>query len=312
MAELVSAARPSLSAMDTSPDEMPLDSRLAMLPEHQRLLTSALLRVVKAGGVLAQACIQRPVQPWSWSAEIAASDINLFPAWDGNVLHRRLLGDLGRGCESAREHGLALFELARSTRALSVPLATVTRGAIEAYSRVFWLLSAERPEECVRRLASLEHKALFHGERRGAKLRRLPFETEATLPVADHRALIASWADHFKLKLEGGDPTRLAIDFLEALYPGQGAYTYFGLSGAAHANEWATANFYDFKSGRLRRDDKMLMEYCMYVIEASRQVCDLLIQRFEPDAASSERWAQAYGGALRDIDGFITRTRDPV
>lgn len=283
-----------------------------MLPEHQRLLTSALLRVVNASGVLAQACIRGPLQPWSWSAEIAASDINLFPAWDGNVLHRRLLGDLGRGCESAREHGFALFELARSTRAFSVPLATVTRGAIEAYGRVFWLLSAETPVECVLRLASLEHKALFHGERRGVKLRRLPLETEATLPVADHRALIASWADHFKLKLEGGDPTRLAIDFLEALYPGQGAYTYFGLSGAAHANEWATANFYDFKSGRLRRDDTMLMEYCMYVIEATRTICELLIQRFDPDVPAAERWTQTYEGALRDIDGFITRTPDPA
>lgn len=279
-----------------------------MLQEHQRLLTGALLRIVKASDVLAQGCVRGALQPWSWSAEIAASDINLLPGWDGNVLHRRLLGDIGRGCESACEHSLALFELARSKRALSVPLATVTRAAIEAYGRVFWLLTAETPVECVRRMASLEYKALSYSVRLGAKLRRLPFETEATKPVSEHRTTLESWAKHHSLKLEGGKPTKLATEFLEALYPGHGAYTYFGLSGVAHANEWAIANFYDFRVGRLRRDDKMLMEYCMYVIEATRHICELLIQRFEPAQAVSERWTQAYAGAPRDVGGFINRT----
>jgi hypothetical protein len=283
-----------------------------MLAEHQQALTAALLRVLKAGEALTDGCLEGPLKAWSWSAEVAASDINLFPAWDGNVLHRRLLSDIARTCESAREHGLALFELARSKRALSVPLATVTRATIEGYGRVFWLLTTDAPEECVRRMASLEYKALSYPERLGAKLRRLPVEAEATKPVSEHRAVLVSWAKHYNLKLDGGDPGRLAIDFLEVLYPGHGAYTYSGLAGTAHANEWATANFYDFKAGRLRRDDKMLMEYCMYVIEATRRICELLIQRFEPSAAVSERWGQAYSGALQGINGFVTRTPNPA
>jgi hypothetical protein len=281
-----------------------------MRPEHHRLLTSALLRVLKGSEALTGARVRGPLTPWSWSAEIAASDINLFPAWDGNVLHRRILGDLARGCGAASEHGLALFELARSRRQFSVPLATVTRGAIEAYSRVYWLLRADTPEECVRRTASLEYKALSYSERLGAKLRRLPFETEAMKPVSEHRARLTAWAAHFKLTLNGGDPGRLAIDFLDALYPGHGAYTYSGLAGAAHSNEWATANFYDFKAGRLRRDDKMMIDYCMYVIEATRTICELLIERFEPDAATSQRWMQTYEGALQSIEGFVSRTPD--
>ena len=302
--------------MDTTtpraPASSPRDDRLTILPEHLRLLTGSLLRIVKAGDVLAHACVRGALQPWSWSAQIAASNINLFPAWDGNVLHRRLLGDVGRGCESAYEHGLALFELTRSKRAFSVPLATVTRATIEAHSRVFWLLTAEAPEECIRRIASLEYKALSYSMRLGAKLRRLPFETGATKPVPEYRTTLASWAKHYGLKLEGGEPTKLATEFLETLYPGHGAYTYFGLSGVAHANEWATANFYDFKSGRLRRDDKMVMEYCMYVIEAVRSISELLIERFEPALAVSERWEQSCAGALRDVNGFVIRTPDPA
>ncbi|WP_108249989.1 hypothetical protein [Planctomonas deserti] len=283
---------------------------LTMEPEHRQVLTAALLRVLKAADTLTRDCVHGPLTAWSWSAEIAASNLNLAPAWDGNVLHTRLRADTARGAEAAREHGLALFELARSRRELAVPLATVTRAAIEAYGRVYWLLSAETAEECVSRLASLEYLALSYPERVGALLRRLPFEVEATKPVDAHRQNLAAWAKARGVTLGGGAPGVLAIALLEVLYPEHGAYTYAGLSGAAHANEWATANFFDFQSGRIRRDDKMLMEYCMYVIEATKTICDLLVQRFEPDVAVTQRWSQAYEGAQRSIAGFINRTPD--
>lgn len=284
---------------------------LTMEPEHRHTLTAALLRVLKAAETLTRDCVRGPLTAWSWSAEIAASDLNLAPAWDGNVLHARLRGDIARGTEAAREHGLALFELARSRRELAVPLATVTRAAIEAYGRVYWLLSAETVEECISRLASLEYLALSYPERVGALLRRLPFETEATKPVDEHRKRLAAWAKARGVTLGGGAPGVLAIALLESMYPGHGAYTYSGLSGAAHANEWATANFYDFQSGRIRRDDKMLMEYCMYTIEATKTICELLLQGFEPDVAVVQRWTQAYDGAQRSIAGFVNRMPDP-
>lgn len=284
------------------------NSTVTMIDEHRQLLTAAVLRTVKAAADVASACLQGPLTPWSWSAEFAASNINALPSWDGNVLHTRLRADIGRSTESAREHGLALFELARSRRELAVPLATVTRAGIEANSRAYWLLMAEDPQECAARLASLENDALSYPQKVGALLRWLPFETEATRPVDEHRKNLAAWAKARGVTLGGGRVSVLAIAFLEALYPGHGAYTYSGLSGAAHANEWATANFYDFRAGRMRRDDKMLMEYCMYTIDATQAMCDLLIERCEPGASVVERWAQTHTAARASIAGFINRT----
>ncbi len=281
-----------------------------MTDEHRQLLTAALLRVVKAAASVASACLQGPLTPWSWSAEFAASDINALPSWDGNELHTRLRGDIGRGTEAAREHGFALFELARSRRGLMVPLATVTRAGIEANSRAYWLLTADDPQGCTARLASLEHRALSYPQRCAALLRRLPFEIEATNPVDVHRANLAAWAKVRGLSLSGGGVSMLAIAFLEALYPSHGAYTYSGLSGAAHSNEWATANFYDFRTGRMRRDDKMVMEYCMYMIDATQAICDLLIERCVPGESVVERWTQAHAGARTSIAGFINRTQE--
>lgn len=285
-------------------------STVTMTDEHRQLLTAALLRVVKAAASVASACLQGPLTPWSWSAEFAASDINALPSWDGNVLHTRLRGDIGRGTEAAREHGFALFELARSRRELIVPLATVTRAGIEANSRAYWLLTADDPQECAARLASLEHRALSYPQRVGALLRRLPFEIEATNPVDQHRANLAAWAKVRGLSLSGGAVSMLAIAFLETLYPSHGANTYSGLSGAAHSNEWATANFYDFRTGRMRRDDKMVMEYCMYTIDATQAICNLLIERFEPGESVVERWTQAHAGARTSIADFVNRTQE--
>lgn len=86
--------------------------------------------------MLTNDCVRGPLTAWSWSAEIAASNLNLALVWDGNVLHTRLLADIGRGTEAAREYGLALFELARPCREVAARPATVTRAAIEAYGRV--------------------------------------------------------------------------------------------------------------------------------------------------------------------------------
>jgi|GEM_PF-1583517 len=281
-----------------------------MLAEHRQLLTSALLRTVKAAADVATACLRSKLTPWSWLAEFAASDINMLPGWDGNVLLNRLRADVGRSTEAAREHGLALFELARSRRELVVPLATLTRAGIEANSRARWLLMAETPHECAARLASLENDALSYPQKIGALLRRLPYETEATRPVDEHRKNLAAWAKARGVALGGGRVSVLAIAFLESLYPDHGAYTYSGLSGAAHANEWATANFYDFRAGRMRRDDKMLMEYCMYTIDATEAMSNLMIKRCEPGEAVTERWSQAHAAARTSIGGFINRTKE--
>ncbi|WGT46985.1 hypothetical protein [Tessaracoccus lacteus] len=87
---------------------------------------------------------------------------------------------------------------------------------------------------------------------------------------------------------------------------------YSGLSAAAHAQPWATANFYDFEANRLRRDDKMLMEYCMYVIETTRLVSDQIVQRFDAERADIDRWKQTNAQVYESLSAFVRPTGSPT
>lgn len=278
-----------------------------MLDKDRRALTAGLLRVLKASASLSAVCLA-PVRSESiWVATMTSSAVNAKPLWDGNVPFRIVQASIARTTEVAREHGMALFELARSERALSVPLATMTRGAVEAYGRVFHLLSADTPDVLFARYAALDYFDMDYPQKHGAKLRRLPLETEATHPVDAYRERIRTWADASGLKLHKQGPAMLAAELLMQLYPDgvEAKVVYSGLSAAAHAQPWATANFYDFEANGLRRDDKMLMEYCMYVIETTRLISDQIVQRFGAEQTDIVRWKRTNSQVSESLSAFI-------
>lgn len=283
---------------------------LTMLEKDRRTLTAGLLRVLKASASLSGACLAPARSESSWVATMTSSAVNGKLLWDGNVPFRVVRASIARTAEAAREHGAALFELARSARALSVPLATVTRGAIEAYGRIFYLLSADAPDALFARYAALDYFDMDYPQKQGAKLRRLPLETEATHPVDAYRERIRAWADASGLKLNKQGPAVLAGDLLMQLYPDgvEAKVVYSGLSAAAHAQPWATANFYDFEENRLRRDDEMLMEYCVYVIETTRLIDDQIVQRFGAERADIDRWKQANAHVSESLSSFVRPT----
>lgn len=286
---------------------------LTMLDKDRRTLTAGLLRVLKASALLSAVCLAPARSESRWVASMMSSAVNAKPLWDGNVPFRIVRASIARTAEAAREHGMALFELARSERALSVPLATVTRGAIEAYGRIFYLLSADTPDELFARYAALDYFDMDYPQKHGAKLRRLPLETEATHPVNAYRERIRVWADASGLKLHEQGPAVLAGDLLMQLYPDgvDAKVVYSGLSAPAHAQPWATANFYDFEADRLRRDDKMLMEYCMYVIETNRLISDQIVQRFGAEQADIDRWRQTNAQVSESLSAFVRPTASP-
>jgi len=267
---------------------------LTMLDKDRRALSAGLLRVLKASEVLTTACQARSDTESEWATAMTANTINSSALWDGNVPFRAVRASIARTLEAAREHGMALFVLARSERALSVPLATVTRGAIEAYGRVFEVLSAEAPETLFARYAALDFFDMHYPARHGQTLRRLSSEVDAVHPVDGYRQRLKSWTASHDLKLVKREPAILATDMLRAIYPDsfEVAVIYSGMSAVAHAQPWATANFLDFSTSGLRRDDKILMEYCMYVIEITRLVADLIAERFGASIADLERWRQ--------------------
>lgn len=284
-----------------------------MLDKDRRTLTAGLLRTLKASASLSTACLTPTRAESTWVAMMTSSAVNEEPLWDGNVPFHIVRASVARTAEAAREQGIALVELARSGRALSVPLATVTRGAIEAYGRIFYLLNAEAPDVLFARYAALDYFDMDYPQKYGARLRQLPLEAEATHPVDAYREQIRAWADARGLKLNKQGPAVLATELLMQLYPDgvDAKVVYSGLSAAAHAQPWATANFYDFAANRLRRDDKMLIEYCMYVIETTRLVSDQTIRRFGATQADVDRWRQANAQTSESLSTFITLTAQP-
>jgi hypothetical protein len=281
-----------------------------MLERDRHALTAGLLRVLKAAAEVSRQCLSSSASPSEWVLLMESTDLNAMLAWDGNVPFASARATLGRTADAATEHGYALFELARSPRSLSVPLATVTRGAVEAYGRVYYLLTAVTPEEFFGRYASIEYFDMDYPERFDARLRRLPHEVEATHPVDEYRKQLRDWMSAHNLELSRTGPTAVATGLLTAIYPDARA-VYSGLSAAAHGQAWATANFFDFKKDGLRRDDKMLMEYCMYIIEAARLVGNLFIERFVPPLNAFERWKQTNGQVDASLAHFITPAHAP-
>lgn len=281
---------------------------LTMRTDHRQAMISALLRTLKGAERVAVGLPRLRPPANSWAATLIASPIGSVRGWSDNTSAQALRSALILGSQAGIQNGLALYELTRNPRELSVPLAAVTRAAIEAYGRVFWLLEPEEPNEVVRRLASLEHSELNYPERFGSSLRRLPLEVTATHPVDEHRRRIKDWATEQDLKVEQVGYSRLAIHLLDQLYD-DGASTYSEVSATTHGLGWATANFFDFNALQLRMNDQQLMDYSMSVLNATRVVVDLLADRFGLASPMLDRWQQSRDCARAMTSSFVSEKR---
>lgn len=283
---------------------------LTMEARDRQELTSGLLRVVLASQRLMRAALDTDALPTaSWAGKMTTDPLNTEPGWDRNLPFRTVQLALRTTTESACQHGLALFEMSRSKRELAVPLATVTRGSIEALGRAYWLVTAPAMSDLVSRVASLEFYDMDYPAKYGQRLRRLPVETEPTTLVSEYREELKAWLDARGLALVKRGATALATALLEVSY-GDGRVVYSDLSAAAHGQGWATANFYSFDTTRLQRDDTMLLAYCMYLIESMRTVALRLAVAFGAADPDVDRWRQAMHQVDEMIGAFVTPAPD--
>ena len=281
-----------------------------MEPRDRQELTSGVLRVVLASQGIARVALGPETPPDnSWAGDMAKDALNAESGWDRNYPFRTVQLAFRTTMESGLQHGLALFELSRSKRALAVPLATVTRGGIEALGRVYWLLTSASMGELVSRVASLEYYDMEYPGKHDQKFRRLPIETEPTTPVGAYRLELKNWLDKRGIPLVKRGTTALATDVLEVSY-GEGKLVYSDLSAAAHGQGWATANFYSFETTRLQRDDAMLLSYCMYLIETILVVSARLARAFGVDLRALDRWRQSVTQVDETLNHFITPPPD--
>jgi hypothetical protein len=281
-----------------------------LFEQDRQTLTSSVLRLVKASGVLANAVLEGKSSfvllepnPPAWVGT------NL---WDGNEAAASIRFGVQRTILAACEQGRGVAELARSTHGYTVALATLTRGAIEALGRVRWMLLSETADDLLVRHASLEFSDLRYPEQHTMYVHHVGVADER-IPVAMYRKGIAAALGRYGLGMTKVGLMDLATGLLGEIY-NEAPALYSGLSAAAHGQGWATGNFFDTESRALRRDDQMLIEYCAYVIETMTFVSDLLIARMAPDQASVDRWTSARDQVdaglsviLRKRDALVTR-----
>jgi len=280
-----------------------------MSVKHRGQLTSSVLQVLRGTDTLLKACFAGPPPAESPMGKTLNSIANRSPAWDGRKPIDSANSSIHRTMLAGMQHGLGLFNLARSKQGFSVALATLARGAVEAYSRVLWLIDANEPEQLVARHASLEYSDLRYPLNQGV-LMHLTSDLTPRIPVSEYRAAIDSYLDFHTLKRASFHQTDLATTLLAELYA-QPALIYSGLSATAHGQTWATRNFFNVNTGELVEDEQMLIEYCCHIIEASILLADRFVAAYCPPSASRERWDQIKSMAEHEIATFISR-REPA
>lgn len=144
----------------------------SMLAEHRRALLGSTLRVLKAAIAITPDCLLARSDSDTWESEVRRSAINSETGWDGNRPFLSAQGSMLRTLLSGYQHGMGLYELSRSSRDFSVALATLTRAAIEAYARVYWMITAPSPIDLVVRHATLEFQDLRYPVQHDLKVRR--------------------------------------------------------------------------------------------------------------------------------------------
>ncbi len=283
---------------------------LTMEARDRQELTSGVLRVVlECQRLMRHGLDQDEYAGDTWAARMSHDPLNVETGWDRNHPFTTVELQLRTLTESACQHGLAMFELSRSKRELAVPLATATRGSIEALGRAFWLITAPTMSDLTSRVASLEFYDMEYPAKYGQKLRRLPIETEPTTLVSEYRAELKAWLDARGLPLVKRGTSSLATDVLDVSY-GDGRVVYSDLSAAAHGQGWATANFYSFETTRLQRDDSMLLAYSMYFVESIRVVAVRLGRAFGAPPRAIDRWRQAMDQVDAMLCEFVTPAPD--
>jgi hypothetical protein len=281
-----------------------------MHERHRRQLTGGVLRLSNATLSLAPDCLVTRSPPSSWAGLVEVSDINREVGWDGNRPFVSVKASILRTVLAGCQHGLGLYELARSARGYSVALATLTRGAIEAYGRVDWLLSAETPDQLIGRHGSMEYSDQRYPSQHRQVLQVEPPSPRSGMLAADYRETIRQFLETHNVAMEKCSPGELANKLLGEIY-NEPDLIYSGLSATAHGLGWATTNFFSVNSSNLIPDDQMLIEYCAYVIETTTRLCDRLVEVFVPAQAVADRWTQVRDQVNSELSYFIV-SRDQL
>lgn len=251
----------------------------SLSPDDKRLYSAALLTVAQVQDVVMHEC--------SWQNPPA-----------GSVAHDMFERALARGTRplvmdafiavefaslSASDHLRALNTVVRGSRSAASALATLARGAVEAYAKIHHLLSADGDDNFVHRYVST-----LYGELRYPAMyeERMTTRGGAEVDAGAERARLTSELERLGLPA----PSKIEISALvgalldEIHGDSEGRRTYSALSSVAHAHRGGINNFIvanaEGKVLGVGVDRPMLTEIVSLVAVAAFQVLEHVVRCF--------------------------------
>ena len=260
-------------------------------PRDRELIRAALVELSRAVNILILTGMGMPSAD-SAAAFWAKSTFNL-PSKFGSTLFESAGNAIALAGVAAADNVGAFVTLVKSGRGPTAA-SPVTRAALEAYARVFFLLNAESAEVFYHRYLSLTHEELKYPVRyskfanaSGEEIDGLAYRRE--LGEINKRLGFNDFLDVGLANLVGS----LLANSLEE--PDVDPAIYSQLSGVAHAASSAIGMFLKTTSTGwqliLPRD--VALEYCGYLYSAAVNVAERIVVAFRPTGGAVDRWNAA-------------------
>jgi hypothetical protein len=245
------------------------------------------------------ACLESTSTPGSRAAIDQASSVN-GPGWRGSAAVRNVYEDLYFVVLAGLDHSAALARAVRRDPSVSVALATLTRGSVEALGRVFWVITAESPLQLVERYSNIAYADLedLAKVRPNETLQTRSGDSKGTPGAIRQR--ICDYLDGQGLpKPKRQGATTLVTDLLSIPVPDlpadapRGAYN--DLSAVAHGHPFAVTGFIDESAPGylLRISDEMKTEYTSIAQVGVTRIGDAYLHYFQPSEMVATKWTTA-------------------
>ena len=212
-------------------------------------LSRALISISGATEKLTHQCLDVAADPDSFAAQHQALPISTAGSWRGSNAFRSLAEDLGLVIFAGANHlRTAAAALRSPALTLGPALDTLTRGALEAFARVHWILASESAEQMLWRHTCLAYHDLHHPSRIAPK-ERLQRQNGEKLDADAFRDEIQDWAKNAGLdSFPNVSESQLVANLVDSFDPTDpefkiGRQVYSDLSGVAHSGWFSVLMF---------------------------------------------------------------------
>ncbi|WP_426515654.1 hypothetical protein ACPPVQ_13685 [Diaminobutyricibacter sp. McL0618] len=285
-------------------------------------VSSAIIGLATASKRLANAAIGHQPETPSVAATLLEDRFNSVRTWRGSAPIRHAHEDVFFAELAAFDHMRAYVAAIDSPEVLSVSLATIARGGIEAFGRAKWMVEPVSAAELVERHAALTISDLRYIIKLQAEksLRRWGGK-----PISARELEADVRSDLLSLGLDerqAPTPTGFASELLEEVLENNGRLQYSQISSIAHGESFAVNAFLDVHDADKSSPTSdsvsfgiprsIAIEYALYLATCCAYVQRLIIDIFNVRADEANLWDTARTDSLARIAALAASRVPPA